>query len=562
MIAAVASYVYPVFEYRRCADHGLTRRAHHPVVVVGGGMVGLTAALDLAQRGVRVVVIDDDATVSTGSRSICQAKRSLEIWDRLGCAEPMMAKGVTWQVGRVFWRDREVYKFDLLPEGGQRFPAFINLQQYYVEQFLVERLQETRGVELRWKNKLIGLVPRADCVCLTIETPDGPYEIEADWVIAADGARSTARQLLGLDFKGRVFEDRFLIADIRMDTPPFGRTGPTERLFWFDPPFHKGDSALLHRQADNVYRVDFQLGPAADPDLERQPERVIPRLRAMLGDDAKFDCEWLSVYTFQCRRLDRFRHGRVIFAGDAAHQVSPFGARGGNSGIQDADNLCWKLALVMEGLAPERLLDSYDEERGHAADENVLITTRSVDFMTPRGATTRAFRDAVLKLAATHPFARRLVNSGRLSVATALAASSLNTSDDPDFAPAMAPGTAAIDAPVRIGNRAGWLLEMLRGGFQALYFAGAPLPPPHAAALRELRTAPVPVHVLAIVGPAAASVPDMPTIVDAEGLVAKRYDARPGTCYLFRPDQHVLARWRRFDPGMIATALHRAVGHA
>jgi 3-(3-hydroxy-phenyl)propionate hydroxylase len=347
-----------------------------------------------------------------------------------------------------------------------------------------------------------------------------------------------------------------------MDSPPFGRSGPTERLFWFDPPFHKGDSALLHRQADNVYRVDFQLGPTADPELERQPDRVIPRLKAMLGDDARFECEWLSVYTFQCRRLDRFRHGRVIFAGDAAHQVSPFGARGGNSGIQDADNLCWKLALVIQGLAPEALLDSYHEERSHAADENVLITTRSADFMTPRTAANRTFRDAVLKLAATQPFARRLVNSGRLSTATTHPTSSVNTPDEPGFAPAMAPGSTAVDAPVRIGNRSAWLLEQLRGGFHGLYFANGPLSPPQVAALRELRAAAVPVHLLAIVGPAAASASDMPTLIDTDGLIAKRYDGTPGTLYLFRPDQHVAARWRRFDPGAVTAALRRATGHA
>ena len=552
----MGSYVYPVFPYRRCADHGRTPAARHPVVVVGGGMVGLTAALDLAQRGIRVVVIDDDDTVSVGSRSICQAKRSLEIWDRLGCVDAMMAKGVTWQVGRVFWRDREIYSFDLLPEGGQRFPAFINLQQYYVEQFLVERLARAPNVELRWKNKLVGLVSRADGVSLTIETPDGVYEVEAEWVIAADGARSAARRLLGLDFKGRVFEDRFLIADIRMDTPPFGRTGPTERLFWFAPPFHAGDSALLHRQADNVYRVDFQLGPTADPELERRPERVIPRLKAMLGEDAKFDCEWLSVYTFQARRLDRFRHGRVIFAGDAAHQVSPFGARGGNSGVQDADNLCWKLALVIEGKAPEALLDSYDAERSHAADENVQITTRSTDFMTPRTPVSRAFRDAVLKLAASQPFARRLVNSGRLSTATALTGSPLNTPDEPGFAPAMAPGSAAIDAPVRIGNRSAWLLEALRGGFTGLYFANGGIPDSTAQAFAELERAAIPIRTVPV-GTAAAA-----ALVDSDGLVAKRYDGRPGTFYLIRPDQHVAARWRRFDPAAVGAALRRATGHA
>ena len=555
----MSSYVYPVYDYRRCADYGLSRPHRHKVVIVGGGMVGLTAALDLAQRGVPVVLIDDDNTVSVGSRSICQAKRSLEIWDRLGCADAMLARGVTWQVGRVFFRDREIFNFDLLPEGGHRFPAFINLQQYYVEQFLVERLHETRGVELRWKNKLAALAPCDGGALLTVDTPDGPYEMEADWVIAADGARSTARRLLGLDFKGRVFEDRFLIADVKMKTPPFGRTGPTERLFWFEPPFHKGDSALMHRQADDVYRIDFQLGWQADPELERQPERVTPRLKAMLGDDAAFDVEWVSVYTFQCRRLEKFRHGRVIFAGDAAHQVSPFGARGGNSGIQDVDNLCWKLALVLDDRAPEALLDSYDAERGHAADDNIRITTRSTDFMTPRTATSRRFRDAVLKLAETHGFARRLVNSGRLSTATFLKESPLSTQDEPGFRSiATAPGAAAIDAPVQIGNRKAWLLETLRGGFHGLYFGNGALPHEQAAALRELRAGPIPVHMLGIASPSGAMVADIPTVVDAEGLVAKRYDARPGTFYLLRPDQHVAARWRRFDPALVKSALDRA----
>ena len=551
----MSGFTYPVFPYRRSPDQDRAAPAHHAVVIVGGGMVGLTAALDLGQRGVPVVLLDDDDTVSTGSRSICQAKRSLEIWDRLGAADAMMAKGVTWQTGRVFLRDKEIYNFDLLPEGGHRFPAFINLQQYYVEQFLIDRIQRTPGIELRWKSKLVGLVQQQDRVRLTVETPDGDYDIEAKWVIACDGARSAARRLLGLDFKGRIFEERFLITDIRMDAPPFGRTGPTERWFWFEPPFHAGDSALLHRQADNVYRVDLQLGWDADPEVERQPERVIPRLKAMLGERAKFEIEWVSVYTFQARRLDRLRHGRVLFAGDAAHQVSPFGARGGNSGVQDADNLSWKLALVVNGEAPERLLDSYDAERSLAAEENILITSRSTDFMTPKTAASRAFRDAVLKLAESHPFARRLVNSGRLSTATHLKGSPLNASDELGFAPAMAPGSAAVDAPVQVGNRKGWLLENLRGGFTGLYFAdGAP-------AFPELPQAPTPVRTFAV-GAAAQGPGRLPVLTDAEGLVRKRYDGRPGTFYLVRPDQHVAARWRRADPRAIGAALERATGRA
>lgn len=535
----MGSYNYPVFEYRRSSDQDRARPAHHPVVVIGGGLVGLTAALDLAQQGVKVLLVDDDTTVSVGSRSICQAKRTLEIWDRLGAAAPMMRKGVTWQVGRIYFGRQEVYNFDLLPEGGHRFPAFINLQQYYVEQFLLERIAETPGIELRWKTKLVGLAPRADGVRITLETPDGCYDIEADWVVAADGARSAARRLMGLDFKGRVFEDRFLIVDLKLPEPPLGQKGPTERWFWFEPEFHKGDSALLHRQADNVWRLDFQLGWNADPELERQPERVIPRVKAALGETIKFEFEWLSVYTFQCRRLEKFRHGRVLFAGDAAHQVSPFGARGGNSGVQDADNLAWKLALVVNGRAPEALLDSYEVERSTAADENIRHSSRSTDFMTPKTPTARCFRDAVLDLARTQPFARRLINSGRLSTATILDGSPLSTPDSDAFPAAMRPGSAAADAPVTVGNRDGWLLESLRGGFIGLYFGDEP--------------------------PRGVSIPVATVgrdIIDREGLVAKRYDGAPGTFYLFRPDQHVAARWRGVDPAAIETAVKRATAQA
>ena len=217
--------------------------------------------------------------------------------------------------------------------------------------------------------------------------------------------------MLGLEAKGQVFRDRFLIADVKMQAQ-----FPTERWFWFDPPFHPNQSVLLHRQADDVWRIDFQLGWDADPEAERRPERVIPRIQAMLGADQPFELEWVSVYTFRCQRMERFRHGRVFFVGDAAHQVSPFGARGANSGIQDADNLAWKLALVLAGLATDALLDSYDAERIPAADENILNSTRSTDFITPKSAVSRTFRDATLQLAEKYPFARKLVNSGRLSL--------------------------------------------------------------------------------------------------------------------------------------------------
>ncbi len=549
----MGSYTYPVYPYRACADQTASAPPRHKVVIVGAGLVGLTAAIDLGLKGVPVVVIDDDNTVSLGSRSICQAKRTLEIWDRLGCAAPMLAKGVTWQKGKVFFRDRQVYGFDLLPEGGHRFPAFINLQQYWVEQYLVERAAQLPNVELRWKNRLVGLTRRDDHVTLDVETPDGRYICEAEWVIAADGARSMARRLMGLDFRGKVFEDRFLIADVRIDAD-----FPTERWFWFDPPFHQGGSALLHRQADGLWRVDLQLGWTADPEAEKQPERVIPRLRQMFGPDARFEIEWVSIYTFQCRRLERFRHGRVIFAGDAAHQVSPFGARGGNSGVQDADNLCWKLALVLNGLAPERLLDSYESERSAAADEHVQVTTRSTDFITPKGAASRLFRNAVLELSATHPFARRLVNSGRLSLPSVSHESPLNTPDDGGFGGGVAPGEAAADAPVSIDGRSDWLLGTLNGGFSCVYFTDRDVAADTAQALSALDQAPLPVRPVVIASAPIRPAGSLRVAVDADGLAARRYGASAGAFYLIRPDQHVCARWRRFDPKQVAAALNRA----
>ncbi len=245
---------------------------------------------------------------------------------------------------------------------------------------------------------------------LTIETPDGSYRLHAGFVVACDGARSSLRQMVGAEFTGQVFEDQFLIADVKM-TAEF----PTERWFWFDPPFHAGRSALLHKQPDDIWRIDLQLSRFADPAFEKQPENVRPRIARMLGHD-KFDFEWISLYKFQCRRMDKFLHGRVIFAGDASHQVSPFGARGANSGLEDAENIAWKLDRVLRGTSPETLLESYHTERSAAADENIRESTRSTDFMAPVSHQEARLRKAVLSLAKETEFGKRMVNGGRLSV--------------------------------------------------------------------------------------------------------------------------------------------------
>jgi len=551
------------FAYRRSPDQDRETPAHRRVVIVGAGPVGLTCAIDLARQGVEVVVLDDDDTLSTGSRAICFAKRTLEIWDRLGCGQRMVDKGVSWNVGRVHFRDELVYRFDLLEEAGHHRPSFINLQQYYVEGYLQEAASTEPLVDLRWKNRVTGLVQDDEGASLTIETPDGDYTLRCDYVVACDGSRSPLRNLLGLKSAGHTFRDRFLIADVRMSAETSARFA-AERWFWFDPPFHRGQSVLLHRQPDDVWRIDFQLGWDADPVAEREPERVARRVRALLaasGDaDAAFEFEWMSVYTFACQRMDRFRHGRVLFAGDAAHGVSPFGARGANSGVQDADNLAWKLRLVVEGRAPDRLLDSYDVERVDAADENIRNSTRSTDFITPKSEISKTFRNAVLALASGYPFARKLVNSGRLSVPATLTRSPLNTPDVDVFAGSMEPGAACVDAPVVIDGRAGWLLDVLRSEFTLLCFGDVPRDfDPRSRVPLSL------VIVLPADAPGSAEASEAPLRVtevrDRDGIAAKRYDAGHGTAYLIRPDQHVAARWRTPATSDVRAALARATGN-
>jgi len=535
------------FDYKRHADQDAAAPARHPVVVIGAGPVGLTLAIDLALRQVPVVLLDNDNTLSSGSRAICFAKRTLEVFDRLGCGDRMVDKGVSWNVGKVFFHDEQVYRFDLLPEPGHERPAFINLQQYYVEGYLVERAAALPLVDLRWNNKVTGIEQSDDGAVLTVETPEGSYRLQADYVAACDGSRSSTRQMLGLEAKGRVFRDRFLIADITMDADL-----PTERRFWFDPSFHPGQSVLLHKQADGMWRVDFQLGWDADPVEERKPENITPRVRALLDsigfEGVQFRIGWASVYTFACQRMERFRHGRVLFAGDSAHGVSPFGARGANSGVQDADNLAWKLAAVVQGNAPDALLDSYASEREYAADENIRNSTRATDFITPKSEVSRLFRDAVLELTKRHAFARTLVNSGRLSVPSVLRDSPLNTPDADAFTGAMVPGAAAADAPVvHADGSTGWLLrECHVAQFTALVFGQGEAAERSLAALRACDR---PLHVVRMDDGARGS-----------ELAAQRYDARPGTVYLLRPDQHVCARWRAPSAAQVRNAVDRALG--
>ncbi|AXI48684.1 FAD-dependent oxidoreductase [Sulfitobacter sp. SK012] len=527
---------FQLYPYRRHADQDATTPKRHPVVVVGGGPVGLASALDLGLRGQPVVVLDDHEGVGLGSRAICFAKRTLEISHRLGAGTQMLDKGVVWQKGRVFHDREEVFNFDLLPEEGHRFPAFINLQQPHFERFLHEAIERANAdgaqIDIRGKNRVDALKTTKTGSVLDIMTPDGSYQVETDWLIACDGARSPLRDMMGLGFDGRVFEDNFLIADVKM-TADF----PTERWFWFEPWFKSGSSALLHKQPDDIWRIDFQLGWDIDREKEMKEENVRARVDAMLGADVEYELDWCSIYTFQCRRMEKFRHDRVLFAGDSAHQVSPFGARGANSGVQDADNLAWKLDLVLIGTAPETLLDSYCDERVAAAEENILNSTRATDFLTPKTAASKTLRDAVLSLATKYEFAQPVINSGRLSTPKFYDGHALNSEDKLNGPDRSRPGAPCPDAPLA----GGFLLDHLGAGFCVLAI--------NTDAGDCIDLDGTCLNVITIRGD------------DLNDIIRDRYlgDA-DAAVYLIRPDQYVAARWPKIDAVGIKDALYRAMG--
>jgi len=510
----------------------------YPVVIIGAGPVGLTAAIDLATRGISSVVLDDNNVVSTGSRAICWAKRTLEIFDRLGVGERMLEKGVTWKVGRLFHGADEVYNFNLLPESGHKYPAFINLQQYYVEQYLVERCHDfPELIDLRFSNKVVSHEESGESITLAVEAAEGNYSLRASYVLACDGAGSPTRKRMQLPFSGQEFDEHFLIADVEMPVSPF-ETDEPERWFWFEPEFHSGQSALLHKQPDNIYRIDLQLGPDTDPAAEATEEKVIPRIKAMVGD-TPFTFDWLSVYKFRCASLNDFIHGRMIFVGDSAHVVSPFGARGGNGGIQDVDNLCWKLAMLINGEASKDLLSTYNEERGHGARENILNSSRATNFMTPKSPLEHLFRNEVLSLAKHTTFAQKLINSGRLSIPCSLASHALQTPG----AARLPVGSALLDAPVSSDAGDSWLVHELQGQFVLLGIGDIDLP-----AIDQLCRIGIEQN--------AASYSQFK---DTNGLVVERYGQ--DCAYLIRPDGHIAASFcGAVSADEARTALQRACG--
>jgi len=542
--AAALGYELPAYDFARPEEMRTGRRIRHKVVIVGGGLTGLTAACDLANRGIKGVLLDDDNTVGVrgfASRGPCVARKSLEIFDRLGIYDRIKAKGETWYVGRVLNGHDEIYSFNLDPDASTKQPPFVNLQQYYTEWFLVERIYELGNIEIRWKNRVTAVRQAKDHVVLTVETPDGSYEVEAEWVLAADGVGSPVREALRIEPVTERMSDQWCISDVR-----FKKQFPMERWVWIEAPFNGNRACWQHKMADQVWRLDFQMAPDSDPDDVSRPEIAAQRIRERLGPEVEFEIVWVGPWMYRTHLMDDFRAGRVFFLGDAAHLMSPFGARGGNSGIQDSDNLGWKLALVLEGKAPARLLDSYTEERRPAAQHNIQTTKRAARFLAPVNAAERALRRAVLGLSKDFPFARALVNGGRMSVAYAY-----------DGMSGCGPGggAAAINPRVKLPNgKLGHLFDLARAGTQfiGLYFGGKGASAWPAVA--KLNDGALPLQSYRV-GSAKGDVGDI------DGWLARKFDAKPGTYILLRPDQHVAAVVPKAGASQVAKMLRKALGY-
>ncbi len=512
------------------------------VAVVGAGPIGLTLAGRLAQHGVRVLLLERAPQhQGEGSKALCMQRETLEIWERLGIGQRVADRGTQWSVGRTYFRGRELFSVQLPGRQGDHFPAFVNVSQTEVEQLLIGRLAELPNVELRWGHAVTGIAQDAAGVSVRCDTAEGERRYRVDYLVGTDGAHSSVRHLLGMGFPGHSHDDLFLICDIRADLP-----FPRERRFFFDPPWNPGRQVLVHPQPDGVWRIDWQVPPGTDPDVERRGGGLDRRIRAIVGEQP-YELLWMTAYRFSQRLVERFRVGRVLLAGDAAHLMSPFGARGLNSGAADAENLAWKLALVLSGRAPDGLLESYHLERRAAALENLAVTDATMRFMVPQGPLRRAARNAILRGSIRVTGLRRWVNSGRLAQPFAYVDSPLIQPgpDDPrlpvhgDVAPdaACRLAEAGPDGPQRPVRR---LRDLLGDGFVALLVCGEQPDLALKSAVRATRLAwPAPVRV-AVIG-AGSAPPQVLLLEDVAGDLARLYAPNGPRAWLIRPDGHLAA---------------------
>lgn len=531
------------------------------VVIVGGGPVGLTAALDLARYGVPCVLLESEQQVSEGSRAIVFTRRSMEILQQVGVAERISERGLPWRFGNSFYRGERVFRMEAPHDPDDRFYPMINLQQQYLEEYLVDAAMANPLIEVRWGNRVVNVEQAKDRVFVQVDTPEGPYQLETEWLVAADGARSPIRSAMNLQMEGASYEGRFVIADIRIDLDL-----PTERLAFFDPAWNPGNTVLMHREPGNIWRIDYQLPADETPEQALDAESLKTRINAQLAmigvENPEWEMDWCSVYSARALTLPDYVHSRVIFTGDAAHMLPIFGVRGANTGWQDCHDLIWKLAFQVRGWAGDKLLPSYSSERVNAAREIIDEASKSTRFMTPPTHGFRLLRDAVLSLSLKHEFVRPLFH-WRTSRPHEYEDSPLNCAGDDNRLFRRGPAVGAQLSNVRLGD-GGFLFDHLGAAFYLLYFTeSGEIPGDVVAEVDAARERGIPFEVVAVRRSGSSEVAGADLVIaDDNGHFWAKYGITTGGgAYLVRPDQHVCARWVTLAADRLATAIRTALGN-
>lgn len=503
---------------------------HHGVVIIGGGPVGVAAALALASHGTASVLVERKNTYNDGSRAICLSRSSMYVLERLGAVAPFVEKALGWTVGRCYFRGMEVGQFEMPHDADDKYLPMYNIEQQYIEQYLHRAAERSGLIDIRWQTEVLSVAQDGDGAELQLRSPEGDYRLTADYLLAADGARSPTRERLGLRLRGENLEGRYVIADIRAELG-----FPTERRALFEPRSNPGGTVLIHRQPDDIWRVDYQLAAGEDEHAAVAEENIRARVGAILdelGYSGCWELEWWSVYSANTLCLDDYRHGRIFFVGDSAHIVPIFGVRGLNNGLQDAENIGWKLSRVLSGRASEVLLDSYTPERRGATLDVFANAGKSAAFMTPPTSGHALFREAALSFSLTEDFARPLTNPRQMTPFR-YEPNALTIPDRDDFA--SGPQAGAVLSDIRLGN-GDFLLDRMGRGYTLLLFSADD---GLASGLLDIgRKHDSHFEVLSIGNDAAAD------IIDVDGRIAARFGAWDGTAYLLRPDQYVAARWR------------------
>jgi len=548
-------YNYQVFKPWLPSSHGPQNKKK--VVIVGAGPAGMVTALELARHGVASVVLATDLQFSQGSRAIVFTRRSMEILQQVGVAHRITENGLPWHCGNSIYRGQKVFRMETPQDPDDRFAPMINIQQQYLEEYLHEACSANPLIDFRWGNKWTQAEQFDGGVKAHIDTPEGPYTLETEWLVAADGGRSEIRSQMNLKLEGASFESIFVIADIRIDLPY-----PTERLAFFDPDWNRGNTILMHREPHGIWRVDYQLPPGETPEEALRPESLKQRIDAqlkMIGfEGTPWEMDWSSVYSARTLTLPKYVHNRIVFTGDAAHLLPIFGVRGANTAFQDAQSLGWHLACVVKGIAPEKLMHNHSSERVGAAREIITEAGKSTRFMAPPSRGFRLLRDAVLSLSLTQAFVRPLYH-WRTSRPHAYTDSALNSHFGYDES--MQEGLALGAPPQNVQlAKENFLLDHLGGGFDLVYLADkAGIPAAILAATQEAKQQSIPIKLIAITQEAGTVAGADVTLFDPDNRFATRYGVAVGGAYLFRPDQHICARWSQLNAAQIGQSLKKAL---